>query len=262
MFKNGARHKQVSAHLESQLLGRLKCVWGGDRMENGEMRKGNHMSFKGNGVLNGEIWKLKAKHGSKSRTPKSLYLLGFTLTSQQGTADSLLISSAWLFPGLAWSPWMHTFRHDHFWEGAQPLTWPMPPCLQHSSPKNTPYLRPRSAKGQATKARLAQKGKCPRLSFYIHFKPLQCQKPAETASGTLAAGPARKVGTCAHAVAGSWLHIDWCAHSHEGTGLWQWQWGDLSLLQLIRKVLLCFQYETFHSKIQSQDFLDSVFTHF
>lgn len=101
MFKNGARHKQVSVHLESQLLGRLKCVWGGDRMENGEMRKGNHMSFKGNGVLNGEIWKLKAKHGSKSRTPKSLYLLGFTLTSQQGTADSLLISSAWLFPGLA-----------------------------------------------------------------------------------------------------------------------------------------------------------------
>lgn len=45
-------------------------------------------------------------------------------------------------------------------------------------------------------------------------------------------------------------------------GLWQWQRGDLSLLQLIRKVILCFQYETFHSKIQSQDFLDSVFTHF
>lgn len=62
--------------------------------------------------------------------------------------------------------------------------------------------------------------------------------------------------------AGSWLHVDWCARSHEGAGLWQWQWGDLSLLQLIRKVILCFQYETFHSKIQSQDFLDSVFTHF
>lgn len=44
--------RQVSAHLASQLLGRLK--WG-----NGEMRKGNHTSLKGKEASKGEIQKLK-----------------------------------------------------------------------------------------------------------------------------------------------------------------------------------------------------------
>lgn len=93
MFKNRAGTRQVSAHLESQLLGRLK--WG-----DGEVRKGNHMSLKGKEVSKVKSRNENAKTGSKSQMPKSRYLLGLTLISHKvWLTCSLLIFSARLWSG-------------------------------------------------------------------------------------------------------------------------------------------------------------------
>lgn len=164
-------------------------------------------------------------------------------------------------------------EHEHL------QTWSLPRCsasyLTNSAlsaqcraapPEAHPISSPGQHKGQATKAKLAQKGKCPRLSFTFDPNRIQCEKQQQLLLGEMGRGsfrwplPGKQVLVIT--MARSWLHVTWHALSHEDAGLWQWQWGDLSLLQLIRKVILCFQYETFHSKIQFPDFLDSVFTHF
>lgn len=54
---------------------------------------------------------------------------------------------------------------------------------------------PGQQKGQATKAKLAQKGKCPRLSFTFISNRIQCQKPERLLLGTPPLAPARTVGT-------------------------------------------------------------------
>lgn len=51
------------------------------------------------------------------------------------------------------------------------------------SPRGNLISSPGQHKGQATKAKLAQKGKCPRLSFTFNSNRIQCEKQPSTASG-------------------------------------------------------------------------------
>lgn len=199
--------------------------------------------------------------GGKPNTQVSVPLR-LTLTSQ-GMADSAVCSSSWPFL----SGRIPSDEHLQTWSlrrrcSASYLTDSALSAQCRAAP---PISSPGQHKGQATKAKLAQKGKCPRLSFTFNPNRIQCEKQHNCfwgrGRGVSCWPPPGKQGLVI-AMVGSWLHVTWHALSHEDAGLWQWQWGDLSLLQLIRKVILCFQYETFHSKIQFPDSLDSVFTHF
>lgn len=96
---------------------------------------------------------------------------------------------------------------------------------------------PGQQKVQAIKAKLAQKGNAHSTSLHSFPNRIQCKKTATAASRNYLLASAREAGSllCRR------------THSHEDAWLWQWQWGDSPLIQLIRKVILCFQYETFHT---------------
>lgn len=182
--------------------------------------------------------------------------------ASQGMADSAVCSSSWPFL----SGRIPSDEHLQTWSLRRRCSASYLTKCRAAPPETPPISSPGQHKGQATKAKLAQKGKCPRLSFTFNPNRIQCEKQQQLLLGEVGRGsfrwppPGKQVLVIT--MVRSWLHVTWHALSHEDAGLWQWQWGDLSLLQLIRKVILCFQYETFHSKIQFPDFLDSVFTHF
>lgn len=104
-------------------------------------------------------------------------------------------------------------------------------------------------KVQAIKAKLAQKGKCPQYVFYIHFQTAYSVKRQQRLLlGTVSTGLCQRSRQPRQHVAPRAARVlSRRAHSHEDAWLWQWPWGDSPLIQLIRKVILCFQYETFHT---------------
>lgn len=109
---------------------------------------------------------------------------------------------------------------------------------------------PGQQKVPAVRATLAQKGKCPRTS--LHSLPNRRRGP-RTAKAPPRNGvywPRRREKQAARL-------------APQEVWLWQWQGGEAPLTQRNRKVILCFQYETFHTiKSNPKDFLDSVLTHF
>lgn len=146
----------------------------------------------------------------------------------------------------------------------QTQTWSL--ARSGASAKTSPHLSPQTGlywlqhrrdtlpapgqhKVQAVRIRLAQKEKCPRLCLHSLPNRRPCARTAKAPSRNCVYWPRRREkGSPARS-------------PPQDAWLWQWQGGINS--QLNRKVILCFQYETFHTiKSNPKDFLDSVFTHF
>lgn len=87
-------------------------------------------------------------------------------------------------------------------------------------------------------------------SAFSHSLPncIQCKRQQRLLPGTASTGLCqRSRQPCLHGGHQAARTLSRRACSLGDSGLWQWQWGDSPLIQLIRKVILCFQYETFHT---------------
>lgn len=148
---------------------------------------------------------------------------------------------------------MRTLRHDFFQEGAKPLPWPLIGPYQRRPPSLHTWIwhRPRSGQCPPTPTQVSirsrqQKPNWPRKvnahSTSLHSFPnrIQCKKTAKAASRDCVYWPLwqrSRRPTCTGA-----------RHAHcPGPGPRPWSEGDVPLIQLVRRVILCFQYETFHT---------------
>lgn len=135
-------------------------------------------------------------------------------------ADSAVCSSSWLFSGLADPLWC-TPSDMIASEKVLSLLPDQYGCVspvQSSSPRCNPISSPGQHKGQATKAKLAQKGKCPRLSFTFNSNRIQCEKQQRLLLGGSVRWPLPGKQVLVPTMARSWIHVTWHARSHEDAG--------------------------------------------